>query len=500
MPRAVRQEEVERMRSRGLHRILYTLLSVGSLVLVLATAGPYPEATPITPETFGTVQSPIGFQLTPSYPNIVVTGPQVIEIGPNPITLGSFGPHGEVVGGDAVLMAFLDLGTAPVQQVILPSTNGSEPIFVTPATPRASGVTNTAGFILPPDFPGFGLQFPAGAAPIGAEGDLFIGFALLEHADQPLTEALGVVVPFRVRIGEPQGFVQEPEGTIFLTKPMTFGGASFFAPRPESVLASYTFASIDFPGAAFTQAFGINEAGKIVGSYGDGVDNFGFLLANGSFSTLAEPSASFTQAYDINAPGKIVGWDNTASARGFLVTSGTFSSIMFPGAISTDARGINNRGQIVGGYSDATGGHGYLFDGVNFSTIDGPGAVTTVAFGINDPGQIVGYFTDAIGTHGFLLRGDRFTIIDAPGSSNTQALGINNRGQITGTFVDASGVHGFVMDANGFATIDFPGGTGTAAYKANNRGQIVGTYNDATGAHGFLAAPVHRLGRGSSKK
>jgi hypothetical protein len=65
---------------------------------------------------------------------------------------------------------------------------------------------------------------------LGAQGEFYIGLAFLERADQPLSSALGVIVPYRVRIGEPQGFIQDPEGVVFFTKPLTFAGAAACQP------------------------------------------------------------------------------------------------------------------------------------------------------------------------------------------------------------------------------------------------------------------------------
>ena len=89
----------------------------------------------------------------------------------------------------------------------------------------------------------------------------------------------------------------------------------------ESWAASYTFTTIDVPGARGTEAHGINATGQIVGQF------FGF----------------------------------TGSTHGFLDTDGVFTTIDVPGAFSTEALGINDAGQIVGKFGDPTGRiHGFL--------------------------------------------------------------------------------------------------------------------------------------------
>src|SRR6478752_9504751 len=109
-----------------------------------------------------------------------------------------------------------------------------------------------------------------------------------------------------------------------------------------------TFTAIDYPGAASTQASGINNRGDIVGSY-----------------TLADKST-----------------------HGFLLASdGNFTSIDFPGDAYTLANGIGPRGDIVGEYAMTVNGsgphHGFLrtSDG-NLTSFDYPSAVTSGGTGI----------------------------------------------------------------------------------------------------------------------
>jgi len=57
-------------------------------------------------------------------------------------------------------------------------------------------------------------------------------------------------------------------------------------------LAGGTFTSFNFPGATFTDAYGINNAGDIVGDYLDSAGaGHGFLLKNGTFSSFDAPNA-----------------------------------------------------------------------------------------------------------------------------------------------------------------------------------------------------------------
>ena len=69
-----------------------------------------------------------------------------------------------------------------------------------------------------------------------------------------------------------------------------------------------TFTTIDFPGAASTQPWGINTRDDIVGLFvnADKVTH-GFLLSGGEYSTIDFPDATSTETSAINPRGDIVG-------------------------------------------------------------------------------------------------------------------------------------------------------------------------------------------------
>ena len=123
--------------------------------------------------------------------------------------------------------------------------------------------------------------------------------------------------------------------------------------------ANFSFTQIDVPGADLTSPEDINDAGQIVGLFGDSTGTHGFLTNNtgGSFIPIDVPGARFTDARGINDAGQIVGTFIDSTAHGFLTnnTGGSFIPIDVPGAIGAEAFGINDAGQIVGLFS--TGGH-----------------------------------------------------------------------------------------------------------------------------------------------
>jgi probable HAF family extracellular repeat protein len=116
------------------------------------------------------------------------------------------------------------------------------------------------------------------------------------------------------------------------------------------------------------------------------------------------PGSTSTSAFGINDAGQIVGaFGNITGEHGFLDTGGSFTQLDVPGANLTVPIGVNDAGQIVGLFDDITGEHGFLYTGGSFTQLDVPGAIQTAAGGINDAAQIVGTFVNSTREqHGFL--------------------------------------------------------------------------------------------------
>ncbi len=170
----------------------------------------------------------------------------------------------------------------------------------------------------------------------------------------------------------------------------------------------------------------------------------GFVLDEDSFTTIDFPDAVETKAFGINNAGQIVGFykDSSGDVHGFLLDSGTFSSIDFPGATAeSQAFGINNAGQIVGQYDEMSG---FLLDNGSFTTTDFPDADESEALDINNAGQIVGFYRVGRAVHGFLLENGSFTTIDFPGAFATGSVGINDDSVIVGGYFDGRAERGYM--------------------------------------------------------
>jgi probable HAF family extracellular repeat protein len=108
-------------------------------------------------------------------------------------------------------------------------------------------------------------------------------------------------------------------------------------------------------------------------------------------------STNGTWAYGINDAGQVVGSFNPnggGATQGFIYSNGSYSTLHVPGSLDTEAYGINNAGQVVGHYNSQ---QSFLYSGGTHTDISDPSATDgTYAFGINDLGQA-----------GHLLRGRR---------------------------------------------------------------------------------------------
>jgi len=259
--------------------------------------------------------------------------------------------------------------------------------------------------------------------------------------------------------------------------------------------AQYRFVSIVIPGSTGAYAYGIDDAGRVVGLYDDASNNTnGFVWQNGTLHTLDNPGSVDTGLDGVSSRGVAIGAFGdltTAHAATYSFPSGTWAMLPdISGMPINEGFGINDFGVAIG----AAGGGD--FDNISnlaawiwnpstqsYSFFAAPGATqySTSLDAINDRGQIVGSFRDSSGVyHGFLKQGETYTAIDVPGATDTFPLGINNSGTVVGQFANLSGMpEGFFRTSDGvFTVVDFPGALGTEIGNINDRGDICGYWVD----------------------
>ena len=265
-----------------------------------------------------------------------------------------------------------------------------------------------------------------------------------------------------------------------------------------------TYTAIDlgtFPGGSFISAWGINNAGQVVGeaAVASGYAH-AFLYSGGTLVDLgALPGGSQSSARAINDYGQIVGASQIASGslHAFLYDGGTMIDLgTLPGGSSSYALSINGSGQIVGLADTTTGGayHAFRSSGGRMTDLGTlPGGINCHAFGINDSGQVVGYAAIAAGMaeHAFMSSGGSMIDLGTlPGASHSYARAINNGGRVVGmATVSGSRSHAFVYSGGTMTDLGtLPGADALSdGYDINNGGQVVGFAQVASGAyHAFL--------------
>lgn len=252
-----------------------------------------------------------------------------------------------------------------------------------------------------------------------------------------------------------------------------------------------TYATADYPGAAYSSVFDTNASTAVGALAFDGVNYSAFTLKGTKYATFSVPGSSASWATGINTAGLICGvyFDVSGNVHGFVKSSNSYTTLDYPGAIGgTYAEGINDSGEIVGLYSDGTIESGFLYKSGTMTNISFPGAVWTLADGINSSGDIVGHWRDTNSVwHGFLLKGGAFTSMDFPQSTYTAPWGINDSGVIVGVYKDAARVqHGFTYSNGTYTTADVVGASQSGLYRIKNNGTVVGAYIDIFGeSHGI---------------
>jgi probable HAF family extracellular repeat protein len=198
-------------------------------------------------------------------------------------------------------------------------------------------------------------------------------------------------------------------------------------------------------GGPWSQAAGINDAGKVVGGSpaSDEGGVHAFLYSGGQMSDLGTLGGSRSAAKGINNADKVVGFSlmSDATAHAFLYSHGQMSDLGTLGGSDSSALDINDADKVVGSSStsEAFTYHAFLYSGGQMSDLGTLGGSDSSALDINDADKVVGSSStsEAFTYHAFLysdgVMRDLNSLIPAnSGFELTSAAAINDNGNIVG--------------------------------------------------------------------
>jgi probable HAF family extracellular repeat protein len=233
------------------------------------------------------------------------------------------------------------------------------------------------------------------------------------------------------------------------------------------------------PGGDYSEAFGINDNGEVVGS-----SNVAGVLKpfrfSGTLVPLELPSGDDSgQANAINNTGAVAGWSSGAGGQHAVLWSSS-GAMALPGKLGM-ALSVNAKNVAVGSSQDGGVERAVVWtngEALDLGTLVGD--TESRAVGINDAGQVVGYSRGAAGQHAFFFDSKTMKDLGVLGGTNySEASAINNQGAVVGTTDTNLGKRAFVWTADkGMVDLNtlVPSGQRvvlTAALAINDRGQIL---------------------------
>lgn len=279
----------------------------------------------------------------------------------------------------------------------------------------------------------------------------------------------------------------------------------------------FKFETVNDPNSDNNQVMGINQLGKIVGTFGAGAgsdiaQSYAAQPPYPKFLGMDYPGAQGTTAtsltsnkivagYVINPP-QLPGIWAFVRVRGLWYLMKDRDEGKGKNAV-TEILGISDSEIAVGYYlNDKDVSVPFVLNAVTqqFTTLKPPGAVSAEATGIDGKGNIVGFETLSSGRIvGFFLNVGTYYQIAYPNARATEALSLNWQNQLVGRYQDShKHWHGFVLTypMNGGAKqiwqrVNEPHADGeTVVTGINNHDAICGWYVDAAGhTDGFVAKP-----------
>lgn len=257
------------------------------------------------------------------------------------------------------------------------------------------------------------------------------------------------------------------------------------------------------PGGSGTIAGAINNRGQIAGASTSAASTYAHATrwTRNVPQDLGTLGARYSQAYGINARGDVVGSaeipGNLGRSHAFFFTDeGGMQDLGTLGGTGSGAVAINDQRVIVGSSQTSAGAfHAFRWTPETGMQDIGtlPGWTSSAARDVNTRGDVVGSFSTASGTHAVLWTkaGAVIDLGTLPGGDYSEASAISERGEIAGTSRTSSGEFHPVRWTNRHEIVDLgvlQGDIGGGAVAINASGAVVGgsSGEDPFGGRAFI--------------
>ena len=273
-----------------------------------------------------------------------------------------------------------------------------------------------------------------------------------------------------------------------------FVGASFASARADAAYTAVELAILDPGSTRVVRA--VNDYGEGVGGSQFGVRPMGFITSSRGFELVAGPPGSdYTVAFGLNNAGVVVGSSNFASglrAFRFIRGIGAVDLGTLPGDANSAAFAVNNGGKATGYSSGPWGIRAVVWTSNNSIQLLPAlaGSNSSRGLAINDPGEVVGVSEIAGAPHAVRWQGANVQDLGSlPGDASSEALAINNQGDIVGSSGNVNAARRAVLWTRSGAIQNLgtlAGGDSSRALGISIRGVVVGTSESRNGTRAFV--------------